>query len=86
MTFSKGISQVITNGKFNPGISCKFGVTPPGIFLACHQGRQSPSRGERSGCGKNDTPERILLECGVGGGALAALCGQKVRASLGRLL
>lgn len=55
------------------------------VFPACHQGRQNPSRREEEmDMVKDDTSKSILLEY-VGGTALAALCGQKIRAFLGRL-
>ena len=51
------------------------------IFPACHQGGESPSRREEEKDIVRMTPARRY----VGGKALAALCGQKIRASLGRL-
>ena len=86
LIFSQGISQVLTNREFNLEAHVNLiSYHSQCIFPACHQGRQNPSRREEeTDMVKNDTRESILREC-VGGTALAALCGQKIRAFLGRL-
>ena len=43
VNFSQGISQVLTNGEFNPGISCKFDIIPlPVCFSSLSPGKAEP--------------------------------------------
>lgn len=43
VNFSQGISQVLTNGEFNPGNSCKFDIIPlPVYFSSLSPGKAEP--------------------------------------------
>lgn len=68
-----------------PGNSCTFDTIPSPVLFSSLLPWKAEPRQERGRSGHEEDASETILPLYVGGKALAALCGPKIRASLGRL-